>query len=379
MTINTIELTQALIRCASITPLDAGALKILADALGPMGFECHSLPFGEGEDRVENLFARLGTEGPHICYGGHTDVVPTGPESSWTYPPFEPTIVDGTLYGRGASDMKGSVAAFVAAISAYLDKHGAPRGSISLLITGDEEGIAINGTVKVLEWMKENGHVPDVAIVGEPTNPATLGQEIKVGRRGSLNGKLTVRGKQGHVAYQHNADNPLPRLAKLVDALSSYAFDQGTEFFAPTNLEVVTIDVGNTAENVIPESGRVGFNIRFNETWSEDTLTAKVKEVLDSVGAPYELSLRCSGESFLTQQSDWTRVVKEAVDDITGDEAEFTTTGGTSDARFITNYCPVVEFGPINESIHQIDENADIEVLEKLTDIYARVLELYFA
>ena len=375
---NVIDLTKALIRCPSVTPLDEGAQELLVDALSALGFECHHLPFGEGEERILNIFARLGTKSPHICYAGHTDVVPSGSLDAWIHDPFDPQIVDGKLYGRGASDMKGSVAAFVAGISDYLKKHGEPEGSISMLITGDEEAIAKNGTVKVLEWMKEQGHVPDVCLVGEPSNPKILGEEIKVGRRGSLVCQLKVQGKQGHVAYPDRARNPLPSLIKLLDALAGYEFDKGTEFFSATNLEITTIDVGNVADNVIPDSGVAQFGIRFNDMWNQTTLVVRIKEILDSVGAPYDLTCRCSGESFLTEPGAWTDTVRQAVEDITGRTPELTTTGGTSDARFVVKYCPVVEFGLINETIHQINENADVEALEKLTEVFTRILELYF-
>jgi succinyl-diaminopimelate desuccinylase len=373
-----ITIAKTLIACPSVTPEDAGAQVYLARVLQEAGFTCYHLPFGEGAEHVPNLFARLGTNGPHLCYGGHTDVVPPGDDSQWTSPPFEPTIKDGVLYGRGASDMKGSVAAFAAAAIEFGRENPDFGGSISLLITGDEEGPAINGTIKVLQWMKANDHIPDVAMVGEPTNPSALGQEIKIGRRGSLSGVLSVTGKQGHVAYQNLADNPLPRLVKMLDALASHSFDEGNEFFLPTNLELTSIDVGNPTENVIPRSGTAMFNIRFNDGWSAETLERKVREILDSVGKNYTLETRNGAESFMTEPGEWTGIVREAVKDITGREAPFTTSGGTSDARFITNYCPVVEFGPVNATIHQIDENAEIAVLEDLTRIYKRVLERYF-
>ena len=376
--INVTELLQALIRCPSVTPVDAGAQVLLAAELTKLGFECHHLPFGEGEEETPNLFARLGTQGPHLCFAGHTDVVPPGDENAWTFGPFNPEIKDGVMYGRGASDMKGGVAAFVAGVAAYLENNQ-PKGSISLLITGDEEGRALHGTVKVLEWMKAHGHVPDVAIVGEPTNPATLGQEIKIGRRGSLRGFLSVTGKQGHVAYPHLAENPLPALVKLLDALADYEFDAGNTFFPPTNLEITTIDVGNAASNIIPAQGKAAFNIRFNDHWSRESLIAKVTEILDSVSEAYEITFEGEAESFLTQPGDWSDIVRGAVQDVTGKTAEFTTNGGTSDARFVVQYCPVVEFGGINATIHQVDENIRIDDLEKLTKIYTRVLERYFA
>lgn len=370
-----IELTQKLIACPSITPKDEGALVYLAQQLEKLGFTCHRLDFGEGDEHVPNLFARLGTGAPHICYAGHTDVVPTGPADAWTYGPFNPHIEDGILYGRGASDMKGSVAAFTAAVAAYL-KDNTPTGSISLLITGDEEGPAINGTIKVLEWMKENNHIPDVALIGEPTNPDHLGQEIKIGRRGSLTGQITVSGKQGHVAYQHLADNPLPKLVKILDALSDNVLDEGSEFFPPTNLEITTIDVGNTADNVIANSGTAKFNIRFNDHWSSETLSAKLHEIIKSCGFDYELDLTCGAESFLTKPAEWSDIVREAVKNVTGKTPEFTTNGGTSDARFVVQYCPVVEFGGINATIHQIDENARVQDLKDLSKIFTQVLYL---
>lgn len=376
MKIDVIDLTKKLIACQSVTPLDGGALDVLVHALEPLGFTCHRLDYGEGADHVPNLFARLGTGGSHICYAGHTDVVPPGDEGAWTYGAFNPHIEDGVLYGRGASDMKGSVAAFIAAVSQYLESN-TPTGSISLLITGDEEGPAINGTVKVLEWMADHDHIPDVALVGEPTNPDHLGQEIKIGRRGSLTGVLKVKGTQGHVAYQHLADNPLPRLVKLLDALNDTVFDEGSDFFPATNLEVTTIDVGNVADNVIPDHGSATFNIRFNDHWRSETLIKKLHEILDSCHVDYDLSTRCGAESFLTKPGDWSDIVRDAVHDVTGKTPDFTTNGGTSDARFVVRYCPVVEFGGVNATIHQINENAVVSDLQDLTRVFERVLTGY--
>lgn len=378
---NTISLAQQLISCPSVTPDDAGALAILKEHLGAAGFMCHDLPFGEdnGEARIENLFARFGNAGKHLCYAGHTDVVPAGDESAWTYGAFNPHIQDGILYGRGASDMKGSVAAFTIAACEFVKTHPDFNGSISLLITGDEEAEAINGTVKVLQWMADNGQIPDVALVGEPTNPKHLGQEIKIGRRGSLNGHITVKGKQGHVAYQKLADNPMPRLVKLLDILSSYNFDHGNDYFDPTNLEITTIDVGNSASNVIPALGQARFNIRYNDNWTKSSLIDKVKSLLDASGLNYEISFEGNAESFITQPGEWSEIVAAAVEEITGIRPAYTTTGGTSDARFIVKYCPVIECGAINATIHQIDENARVEDLENLTKIYYAILEKYFA
>lgn len=372
MSLSVIDIAKKLISCPSVTPKDAGAQLYLAEILSTAGFECHHLPFGE----VPNLFARIGTSGPHLCYGGHTDVVPPGPENAWTHGPFNPVIENGILYGRGASDMKGSVAAFVAAAIAF----GAPKkGSISLLITGDEEGPSVDGTAKVLGWMAQNNQIPDVCLVGEPTNPAHLGQEIKIGRRGSLTGTLSVKGKQGHVAYPQLADNPLPRLVKLLDALAVYKFDQGTEHFQPTNLEITSIDVDNTASNVIPAYGKAIFNIRYSDAWSYKTLDAKLREILNGVSEKYTLETENGAESFITHPSPWTELVRGAVKEITGKTAAYTTTGGTSDARYIVKYCPVIEMGPVNATIHQIDENAGVQILEDLTKIYIRVLERYFS
>lgn len=366
-----IEIARSLIRCPSITPKDEGAQTYLKSLLQEAGFEIFDLPFGEGEDHVPNFFARIGTGSPHLCYAGHTDVVPAGPEDKWTYPPFSAEIVDGVLYGRGSSDMKGSVAAFTSAALAY----GRPEnGSISLLITGDEEGLAVNGTVRVLEWMHENGHIPDMAIVGEPTNREALGEEIKLGRRGSLNGKLIVTGTQGHVAYPHLADNPVPAMLRLLQALDGYMFDEGNAFFPPTNLEITSIDVGNPAVNVIPARISAHFNIRFNDSWSKSSLTDKLCDILQSTGLSYELELEGNAESFITKPGPWSELVKQAVLEKTGKEAAFTTSGGTSDARFVSQYCPTLEFGPLNATIHQIDENSPVKVLEDLTDIYSTII-----
>ncbi len=379
MRYDVIDITQTLIACPSVTPEDAGAQIFLGQILEDLGFTCHHLPFGEGAKAVPNLFARIGDTGPHFCYAGHTDVVPPGPADQWRFGPFNPTIDNGMLYGRGASDMKGSVAAFVAAASEYLKAHGAPNGSISLLITGDEEGPATHGTAKVLEWMEANNHLPDVALVGEPTNPTHLGQEIKIGRRGSMTGRISIKGKQGHVAYQHLADNPLPRLVALLDNLARHEFDQGSQFFPPTNLEITTIDVGNPASNVIPGQGSAIFNVRFNDLWSPASLETELRKIMDRTGYHYSLEIECGSDSFLTQPGPLSDLVKTAVQEVTGHVPELTTNGGTSDARFMAQYCPVVEFGPVNATIHQIDEHAGIDVLRDTAKIYQRILERYFS
>ncbi|MAE50183.1 MAG: succinyl-diaminopimelate desuccinylase [Micavibrio sp.] len=378
--INTLGLAKALISVPSVTPHDKGAQDILKTHLDAAGFHCFDVPFGgeNGQARIENLFARFGTGPKHLCYAGHTDVVPPGPEDKWTYGPFTPHVEDGVLYGRGASDMKGSVAAFTVAAIKFVQNHPDFGGSISLLITGDEEADAINGTVKVLEWMKNNNHIPDVALVGEPTNPNHIGQEIKIGRRGSLNGHITVKGKQGHVAYQQLADNPLPRLITLLDRLAGHTFDEGNAYFLPTNLEITTIDVGNSATNVIPAEGRASFNIRFNDNWSKATLMEAITNILDSSKLDYEITFDGNAESFITKPGPWSEIVASAVEKISGLRPAYTTTGGTSDARFIVKYCPVIECGAVNDSIHQINENAKVSDLNDLTQIYEEILKRYF-
>ncbi|MFP4464139.1 MAG: succinyl-diaminopimelate desuccinylase [Alphaproteobacteria bacterium] len=376
MSFNVIDLTSELIACPSVAPKDEGAQLVLAEKLKALGFECHHLSFGEGDEAVPNLFARLGSGRPHICYAGHTDVVPPGSLDKWTYDPFKATIKDGVLYGRGSSDMKGSIAAFVAAVSDYLENNTL-QGSISFLITGDEEGPAVNGTVKVLEWMKEHGHIPDVCLVGEPTNTNKIGETIALGRRGSINSVLTVKGKQGHVAYQEFADNPVPGLITLVSTLAGHEFDQGSEHFPATNLEFTGMDIGagRWAENVIPASARAMFNIRFNDLWTGESLRAELDRILGATGIQYELQTRCSGNSFLTPPGPWSDIVRDAAAQVTGLEPEFTTGGATSDARFIAPYCPALEFGGINTTIHQVNENARVEDLEQLVAIFRGIIE----
>lgn len=375
---NTLDLTQKLIACPSVTPKDEGAQELLSAFLEEVGFSVTHLPFGEGNEHVPNIFARIGDGAPHLCYAGHTDVVPAGDDAAWTYGPFNPEVKDGVLYGRGSSDMKGSVAAFAVAAAEFI-KRGNFNGSISLLITGDEEGPAVNGTVKVLEWMTENGHSPDMALVGEPTNPDILGQEIKIGRRGSLTGTLCVEGVQGHVAYQHLADNPMPRLVKMLNALNETSFDEGNDYFPPTNLEVTSIDVGNEASNVIPAQGTAVFNIRFNDIWTGESLEKHVRDILNTVSDTYTLDVAIGAESFLTQPGEWSEIVRDAVKDVVGKTPEYTTNGGTSDARFMVTACPVIECGAVNASIHQVNENARVEDLENLQKIYLRILEKVFA
>lgn len=381
MNFHSAEIAQKLISFPSITPADAGCQDYLKSLLNPLGFEIFDLPFeGRGGTyRVPNFFARKGTGTPHLCFAGHTDVVPAGDESAWSVPPFVGTIKDGKLIGRGASDMKGQIAAFVAAVSAFVGEDANFNGSISLLITGDEEKESINGTERVFEWMQENNHLPDVCLVGEPSNPDFMGQEIKIGRRGSLSGTLTVHGVQGHVAYPDRAENPLPTLIKLLDVLSSTVFDKGSAYFQPTNLEVTTIDVGNNATNVIPARGTAKFNLRYSDRWKKHTLEEKIRQVLDAVSTNYDLKFSVGAEGFLTSPGAWTSLVADVVETETGHKPALSTGGGTSDARFAAKYCPVVEFGMTNQTIHKVDEYCTLADLEKCTAIYQRILKSYFA
>lgn len=376
-----VELTRALIRCASVTPRDGGALGVTAAALERLGFGCQRMTFSAPDTAdVDNLYARLGDSGANFCFAGHTDVVPVGDADAWSLEPFAADIRDGVLYGRGATDMKGAVAAFIAAADIFLSRCGGRfDGSISLLITGDEEGPSINGTRKVLDWLADRGERLDHCLVGEPTNPETLGDMVKIGRRGSLTGTLVVRGVQGHVAYPHLADNPLPRLTEILHRLTHHTFDTGNEHFSPTNLELATIDVGNTAANVIPSQARAVFNIRFNTEQTADGLQGWLRQQCDAVGGAYDLSFHLSAEPFLTAPGPFTDLIAQAVTDVTGHRPALTTTGGTSDARFIHHHCPVAEFGLISESMHKVDEQASVSDIEQLAMVYARILELYFA
>ena len=375
-----IELTRALIRCASVTPTDGGALGLTGAALERLGFTIHHMTFSEdGTPDVSNLYARLGDCGPNFCFAGHTDVVPVGDAKAWNLEPFAAEIRDDILYGRGAADMKGAVAAFIAAVDRFLGKrNGQFEGSISLLITGDEEGPAINGTVKVLDWLVNRGENLDHCLVGEPTNPDNLGDMVKIGRRGSLTGTLTVKGIQGHVAYPHLADNPLPRLIKMMDRFTSHLFDNGNEHFTPTNLELASIDVGNTASNVIPSQATALFNIRFNTEQTSDDIEEWLREQCDAVGGDYTLNISIGAQPFLTQPGPFTKLISDAVEEVTGIKPALTTTGGTSDARFIHHHCPVAEFGLISETMHKVDEQAAVSDIEQLTGIYTRILESYF-
>ena len=382
MTSSVLDIARALIRCPSVTPAEGGAIAYLEDLLGKAGFETHRLTFSApGTPDVENLYARIGDGAPHLTFAGHTDVVPTGDETLWRFPPFSAEIADGRVWGRGAVDMKGGIAAFVAAALAYVAKHGKPKGAISLLITGDEEGPSINGTVKLLEWADARGERFSHAIVGEPTNPNALGDMIKIGRRGSLNGDITVHGRQGHSAYPQQADNPIPTLARIVTALSSAPLDEGNAAFDPTRLVVTSFDVGNPARNVIPGDARAKFNVRFNDIWTPETLGQRIKDIVAEAaqGADARVKLLPTNSvSFRTQRSGFTDLVVNAIEKTTGRTPDLSTTGGTSDARFITNYCPVLEFGLVGKTIHATDENVEIADLHKLTEIYGEIIERYF-
>lgn len=380
MILDPVKLTQDLIRCPSVTPADAGALDVLQNTLEALGFVCTRLPFSEsGTPDVDNLYARLGTKAPNFCFAGHTDVVPVGAKGDWSDDPFAGVIKDGMLLGRGASDMKGAVAAFAAAVSIFKKEQGEFNGSISFLITGDEEGPAINGTVKMLEWLERKGEKLDYCLVGEPTNPSHLGDMAKIGRRGSFNASLTVKGTQGHVAYPHLADNPLPHLLGILNQLVAKELDQGNAHFQPSNLEIVSIDVGNKASNIIPTEATAKFNIRFNNEQTDAGLQDWIRGICEASGVKYDLSMKSSGDAFLTPPGRLSSLISDAVKTITGRTVELSTTGGTSDARFIKNHCPVSEFGLVNETMHKVDEQVSIQDIEDLCKIYTEMLRLFFA
>jgi succinyl-diaminopimelate desuccinylase len=382
----------ALIRCPSVTPAEGGALSTLEAMLKPLGFSVERPVFREdGTADVENLYACISGNGPHLMFAGHTDVVPPGDESSWTHPPFSAEVANGMMYGRGAVDMKGGIACFVAAVARHVQNKGQPKGSISLLITGDEEGPSINGTGKLLEWAAARGETWDASIVGEPTNPETLGDMIKIGRRGSITGAVTVQGRQGHVAYPHLADNPVRGLMALADALIATPLDDGTADFQPSNLEITTIDVGNPASNVIPARATATFNVRFNDTWTAETLQAEIHNRLDRAAArnryrkyrdePVSFDLVWKDRPspvFLTRDEKLIAGLSASVEAVTGRQPKLSTSGGTSDARFIKDYCPVVEFGLVGQTMHMIDERVALDDLETLTRIYQRFLEDWF-
>ena len=371
--IDALALAQALIRRPSVTPKDAGALDVLEAVLKTLGFTTHRLPFGD----VDNLYARLGTEAPHFCFAGHTDVVPVG--EGWKADPFAADVKDGLLYGRGAADMKSAIAAFVSAAA----RIGTPKGSISLLITGDEEGAAVNGTVRLLEWLKARGEKIDHCVVGEPTSVAVTGDTLKIGRRGSINFRITVTGVQGHVGYPQKAKNPIPVLAEIVTQLAGHKLDKGTDHFDPSTLAFTTVDTGNDATNVIPGEARAGFNIRFNDRHTPDSLIHWVKDRTTQIarqsGCEVTVTAQTSGVAFLTAPGKFTQLVSDTVAGVTGQSPFFSTSGGTSDARFIKDMCPVVELGLAGATMHKADECVPVAEIAALTDIYAALLLAYFA
>lgn len=389
--IDPVELTRDLIRIPSVTPADEGAMDVLERHLTALGFTCRRLAFegpgGQGvHARIENLYARRGTASPNLCFAGHTDVVPTGPSDQWSSQPFNAEVKDGVLYGRGAVDMKGGIAAWVAAVSQVLAHHaetgGEPEGSLSFLITGDEEGPALHGTKRVVEALAAEGEVIDACVVGEPSSSQHLGDMIKVGRRGSLNTWITVHGKQGHVAYPERAANPAPVIAKLMARLDAHVLDDGYDNFPPSNLEITTIDIGNPATNIIPAQATARLNIRFNPSHTGDALIDWLNREAGAMQAETGLQITlehlCSGEAFLTEPGAFVEAVQDAVEAVAGRRPEASTTGGTSDARFIRALCPVLELGLVGQTMHQIDERVPTAELETLTAVYRRVIETVF-
>ena len=372
-----IRLTRDLIKCPSVTPEEAGALDLLQEELSVMGFICTRLPFGEGARRIDNLFARLGTASPHFAFAGHTDVVPAGNVAAWSCGPFSGEMKDGCIYGRGAVDMKGGIAAFVAAVKRYL-KTEQLTGSISLIITGDEEAEAVNGTVKIVDWMVETDNIPDFCLVGEPTNPVVLGQTIKNGRRGSLSCELTVTGRQGHVAYPHLANNPVPALFSMLAPVNSAELDGGTNYFGPSTAEVTALNISDSASNVIPDQASAQFNIRFNTEHSADSLQGWLDEHFNRIAAQfhvrYEARFWSNASPFITEASDYLNSVRAAVEKVTGQQPDLSTTGGTSDARFIAKICPVAEFGLVGQTMHQVDEHVRLTDIITLTEIYFQMI-----
>jgi succinyl-diaminopimelate desuccinylase len=379
--IDAVELAHDLIRCPSVTPAEGGALGHLQSVLEGLGFVCHRLLFSDIDTPdVDNLYARYGAAAPNFCFAGHTDVVPTGPLDGWSVDPFAAEIRDGFLYGRGAVDMKSAIAAFTAAAADAI-ADGIVRGSISFLITGDEEGPSINGTKKVLGWLAEKGERIDHCIVGEPTNPSRLGEMIKIGRRGSMNSILTVKGKQGHVAYPHLAENAAHLLVQMMHALTRAPLDEGNAHFQPSSLQITSIDIGNPTENVIPGAAEARFNIRFNDMHTSESLGRWIRKTLDDIaGEPgrYDIKIRVSGESFIFPPGELSELIGAGIEQVTGRRPELSTTGGTSDARFIKDHCPVAEFGLVGETMHKIDERCSLDDIRALTEIYRTVLSRYF-
>jgi succinyl-diaminopimelate desuccinylase len=381
--INELQLAKELIRFPSVTPVDAGVMNFLEKKLKKLGFKTKILEFKEKDSKpVKNLYARLGNKSPNFCYAGHLDVVPAGNLKDWTVNPFKPSIKKGYLIGRGANDMKSSIAAFVSAISNFVKNSSDFKGSISLLITGDEEGVAINGTKKVVEYLKKKREKIDFCLVGEPTNPNKLGEMIKIGRRGSMNGRLTIIGVQGHVAYPHRANNPSTALVQILKEIKDIKFDQGTKDFQPTNLEITKINIKNTADNVIPGIATATFNIRFNNKHSSTSLKNKINKVIKKTSAKnkskYKIKYSVSGEAFLTNPNKTTFMVQDVIKNVTKIKPQLSTTGGTSDARFIRKIAPCLEFGLVGKTMHKIDEAVSLSDLKKLTLIYLNILKNYF-
>ena len=378
-----IELTKALISCQSVTPKNDGVLDLLEKELSNIGFDCKRYLFSDSDTPdVDNLFAKIGNGTPHICFGGHTDVVPVGDINAWSCDPFNATEKDGKVYGRGASDMKSAIAAFVCAVKDYINNNEL-KGTISLLITNDEEGPAINGTKKVLEEIYNNGEKIDSCIVGEPTCPSKLGEMVKIGRRGSFTAKISITGKQGHVAYPQWTLNPIDSLTKILNNIISLELDKGTEEFPPSNVEIVKINSSDGASNVVPQSAEGTFNIRYNIKHSKEslmkTIDTIISEQVKNTDYVSNVEYNNSAEPFLTKKGNFTEIIKSSSDEITGLSAELTTTGGTSDARFFKDYCEVAEFGLIGETAHQIDEHVKLQDIENLKEIYLLVLKKYFS
>ena len=378
-TANPIELTKTLINCRSVTPENDGAIEQVSHWLEEIGFKSEILNFEEeGTASIKNLWSKMGSKGPTICFAGHTDVVPTGNIDEWSSDPFDANEVNDKIIGRGAADMKGSIASFISAASRFVKEHPDFPGSIGFIITGDEEGCAINGTKKILTWMKSNNISFDDCIVGEPTNPNSLGEMIKIGRRGSVNGVITVKGVQGHVAYPHLADNPIPKLIKILENLINQKLDDGTEHFQPSNIEITSIDIGNTATNVIPKEASANFNIRYNDIFDREKIEEEVHNRIRSLNYDYSIKFEHSGDSFLTSPGKLTKNLSKIIEDQTGNIPELSTSGGTSDARFIKDYGNVVEFGLIGATMHKVDESASIKDIKNLTEIYYQLLKKYF-
>ena len=378
-----LSLTQELVRENTVTPIATPALDILEKHLGDAGFAITKLPFSEdGYDDTDNLYAQMGSGTPHLCFAGHVDVVPTGPVDDWSHAPFSGDVVEGKLFGRGTADMKGGVACFASAAIKYVTANPSFKGTLSFLITGDEEAVAINGTPKMLTWLSEQNIKLDHCIVGEPSNPSYLGEEIKVGRRGSMLGTLTLHGTQGHIAYPERADNPMPRVAAVLDRLCNDQLDEGTNLFQPSNLEVTSVDVGNEAHNMLPQSATIKFGIRYNTCHDFDSLEVLLKQKFDKVhaelGGRYEVEYFRSGEAFYTEDKMLTDLVSDAVEKHVGKRPKLSTAGGTSDARFIKNHCPVVEFGLVGATMHKIDEHVEVKDIESLADIYHDIISNYF-